>query len=141
MREDSSRVRLEIAFLDADEGVPHHSLRRRTMSEHGERCSSSPPSRTFGAMWASVCASVRICGWSRRRRLRQPSRSRRTYSPALLVVDEPERDAVAALAKIRAIVIVDDVPHGAAPPGQRVRFLARPFTAEGLLAEVGELLE
>ena len=41
----------------------------------------------------------------------------------------------------RAILIVDDVPHGAPASGTRVRLLARPFTAEGLVAEVRRCLE
>jgi hypothetical protein len=43
-------------------------------------------------------------------------------------------------ALVRAIVIVDDVPHDASSSVTRVRLLTRPFTAEGLLAEVRELL-
>jgi hypothetical protein len=46
----------------------------------------------------------------------------------------------AAFAAVAPIVIVDDVPHGAPASGTRVRLLARPFTAEGLLAEVDQLL-
>jgi hypothetical protein len=70
---------------------------------------------------------------------RRPSLSRRR-TRRRFVVDEPERDVVAALAQLRAIVIVDDVPRGAAATAERVRLLARPFTAEGLLAEVVDLL-
>jgi hypothetical protein len=62
------------------------------------------------------------------------------YSPDLLVVDEPECDVVATLSQLRAIVIVDDVPHRGPASGTRLRLLARPFTAEGLVAAVGQLL-
>jgi hypothetical protein len=62
------------------------------------------------------------------------------WSPELLVVDEPQRDILATLSELRAIVIVDDVPRGAPVSGTRLRLLARPFTAEGLAAEVGRLL-
>ena len=62
------------------------------------------------------------------------------HPPVLLVVDEPERDVLGTLSQLRAIVIVDDVPHGAQAPGTRRRLLARPFTAERLVAEVGWLL-
>jgi hypothetical protein len=62
-------------------------------------------------------------------------------SPALLIVDEPESDVLIPLSQVRAIVIVDDVPHGAPASGTRRRLLARPFTAERLAAEVGRLLE
>ena len=61
------------------------------------------------------------------------------YEPELLIVDEPERDVLLTLSQLRAVVIVDDVPHGAPSSGTR-RLLARPFTAEGLVAEVGQLL-
>ena len=59
-------------------------------------------------------------------------------SPALLIVDEPESSVVATLSQVRAIIVVDDVPHGERTPGPRL--LARPFTADGLLAEVDQLL-
>jgi DNA-binding NtrC family response regulator len=140
MREDSSRVRLEIAFLDADEGASapvspaaHDERAWRTVlvvaAESdvrryvGECLRERTDLRLVEA--ATVAAAVALAG---------------TYSPALLIVDEPEGDVVAALANLRAIVIVDDVPHDAAAAGRRIRFLARPFTAERLLAEVGELL-
>jgi hypothetical protein len=51
-----------------------------------------------------------------------------------------DRDVLVALSQLRAIVIVDDVPPGAPGVGTRLRLLARPFTAEGLVAEVGQLL-
>ena len=60
-------------------------------------------------------------------------------SPELLVVDARESEVVASLG-LRAIVIVDDVPRGARPPRASTRFLARPFTGEELVAEVGRLL-
>jgi hypothetical protein len=63
------------------------------------------------------------------------------HSPVLLIVDGPEREVVETLSQVRAIVIVDDVPRGAPQPDDRIRLLARPFTAEGLLAEVRELLQ
>lgn len=53
-----------------------------------------------------------------------------------LVFTLPERHT----AELRAIVNVDDVPRGAQAVGARRRLLARPFTAEGLLAEVSQLL-
>ncbi len=62
------------------------------------------------------------------------------YSPVLLVVDEPERDIEGPLSLLSTIVIVDDVPPGAPAPGTRRRLLARPFSAEGLMAEIARLL-
>jgi hypothetical protein len=61
-------------------------------------------------------------------------------NPELLVVDDPERDVLATLPELRAIVIVDDVPHGAPDVGSHLRLLARPFSADGLVAEVSRLL-
>ena len=60
--------------------------------------------------------------------------------PDFVVVDERECDVLATLSHLRAIVIVDDVPHGVVASGDRIRLLARPFTAKGLMAEVGLLL-
>ena len=60
------------------------------------------------------------------------------YPPTLLIVDEPESSVVATLSHVRTIIVVDDVPHGERAPSPRL--LARPFTAEGLLAEVDRLL-
>jgi hypothetical protein len=62
------------------------------------------------------------------------------YSPELLVVDEPQRDVLVPLSQLRAIMIVDDAPREAPASGTQVRLLARPFTAERLMAEVGRLL-
>jgi hypothetical protein len=59
-----------------------------------------------------------------------------SQSPELLIVDDPERDVLATLPDRRANVIVYDVPRGGAASGSRVRLLARPFTAEELVAEV-----
>lgn len=53
---------------------------------------------------------------------------------SLLIVDARERAILGALAHLRAILIVDNVVG--AFPMPRVRLLERPFTAEGLLAEV-----
>ena len=61
-------------------------------------------------------------------------------SPGLLVVDAPERDVLTALPELRAVMIVDDVPRDASASEARVRLLARPFTAGGLVEEVSRLL-
>ena len=74
---------------------------------------------------ATIAAAIALAGY---------------YSPELLVVDEPQRDVVVPLSKVRAIVVVDDVPHDAPGSEERVRLLARPFTAEGLVAEVAQVL-
>jgi hypothetical protein len=136
----SSRVRLEVEFLDADQAAPAPSapaaldeemrmtalvvaaeadLRRYVRECLRERLDL----RLLEA--ATVLAAVTLAAY---------------YSLAFLVVDEPESEVLAALPQLRAIVIVDDVPHGAPASGPRRRLLARPFTAEGLLAEVSQLL-
>jgi hypothetical protein len=140
MRGDSSRVRLEVAFLDADGAAP----------------APAPPAALDERV--SLTVLVVAAEADLRRYVRECLRERTDlrlleaatvaaaaalavlYSPELLVVDEPEREVVATLSQLRAIIIVDDVPHDAPASEARVRLLARPFTGEGLLAEVGQLL-
>ena len=136
----SPRVRLEVAFLDDDQAAP---------------APASP-----AALDEQTCLTVLVVAAETdlRRYVRECLRVRSdlrileagtvsealtlaaSRSPELLVVDEPERDVLVTLSQLRAIVIVDDVPHGALSSGTRVRLLARPFTGEGLVAEVGQLL-
>jgi len=136
----SPRVRLEVAFLDADQAAPtpapaaavdermrltvlvvaaEADFRRYVRECLRERTDVRVVEAT------TVTAAVPLAG---------------VYSPELLVVDGPQRDVVVTLSQLRAIVIVDDVPHDAPESGPRVRLLARPFTAEGLVAAVGQLL-
>jgi hypothetical protein len=140
-REDPSpRVRLELAFLDADQSAP----------------APAPPS----ALDERTCLTVLVVAAEAdvRHYVRECLRERtdlrlleaatitaavtlaESYLPEILIVDEPESDVVVTLPQLRAIVIVDDVPRGAPASETRVRLLARPFTAEGLVAEVGRLL-
>jgi hypothetical protein len=140
MRLTSSRVQLEVAFLDDDQAAPapaspaalderqrvtvlvvaaEADLRRYVRECLRERTDL----RLLDA--ATVTAAVTLAAHE---------------SPELLIVDEPESDVLVTLSHLRAIVIVDDVPHGAPVSGTRRRLLARPFTGEGLLAEVGLLL-
>jgi hypothetical protein len=131
---------LEVAFLDADQTAP----------------AEAPPA----ALGEQTCLTVLVVAAEAdfRRYVRECLRERTDlrlleaatvtaainlaaeHSPELLVVDEPERAVTASLSQLRAIVIVDDVPHGAPGGGTRLRLLAGPFTAEGLVAEVGRLL-
>jgi hypothetical protein len=136
----SSRVRLEVAFLDADRAAPaptppavldermrltvlvvaaEADLRRYVRECLRERTDL----RLLEA--ATVTAAVALAAY---------------YSPDFLVVDEPERGVLVTLSHLRAIVIVDDVPRGVPAEGRRLRLIARPFTGEGLVAEVGQLL-
>lgn len=137
----SARVQLEVALLDADQAAPapaapgaldEHTrltvlviaaeadLRRYVRECLRERTDL----RLLEA--ATVAAAVALAAHC---------------SPDLLVVDEPASDVLARLSSLRAIVIVDEVPHGAPASGTRVRLLARPFSAEGLMAEVARLLD
>ena len=139
MRSDPSpRVRLEVAFLDADQAAPAPTpaaderacltvlvvaaevdLRRYVRECLRERSDL----RLIEA--ATVTAAVTLAA---------------DHSPDLVVVDEPERDALPRLPQTPAIVIVDDVPRGAAASEPHVRLLARPFTAEQLVTGVSQLL-
>jgi hypothetical protein len=135
----SPRVRLEVAFLDADQAAPAPApaaLDERTcltvlvvaaeadLRRYVRECLRDRTDlRVLEA--ATATAAVTLAA---------------SYSPELLVVDEPESDVLVALSHLRAIVIVDDVPRGAPASATLVRLLARPFTAEGLVAEVGQLL-
>ena len=134
----SPRVRLEVAFLDDDQAAPTPSA---ALDER--KCLTV----LVVAAEADVRRYVREC-LRERTDLRVLEAATVTAavtlaahcSPELLVVDKPESNVVVALPQLLAIVIVDDVPHGAAGVATRRRLLARPFTAEGLLAEVPQLV-
>lgn len=134
----SSRVRLEVALLDADQTAP------APPAAGGERpcltvlaIAAEPDLRRYVREClrertdlcvveaASVSAAVAIAA---------------AGAPDLLVVDEPEGDAIGALSPLPAIVIVDELPRGAPAWGPRCQLLPRPFTAETLMAEVARLL-
>ena len=136
----SPRVRLEVAFLDDDQAAPAPAS-PAALDEHTCLTVLVVAAETDLRRYVRECLRVRTD-------LRLLEAATVTaavalaadYSPQLLVLDEPERDVLVTLSQLRAIVIVDDVPHGALSSGTRVRLLARPFTAEGLVAEVGQLL-
>jgi hypothetical protein len=134
----SPRVRLEVAFLEDDQAMPapgaaldergcltvlvvaaEADLRRYVRECLRERTDL----RVLDA--ATVTAAVALAAYS---------------SPTLLIVGEPQGAIVDRLADVHAIVIVDDVPRNTSASGAQHRLLARPFTAERLLAEVGQLL-
>ncbi len=131
---------MEVAFLDADQAVPAPT----PSPVAGERACLTV---LVVAAEADVRCYVREC-LRERTDIRVVEAASVTtavtlaadYSPNLLVVDAPERDVLARLARLRAIVIVDEVPRGAPTLGTYVRLLARPFTAERLVAEVSQLL-
>ena len=139
----SPRVRLEIALLDADRTAPAPDSRASPTT------SGEPPSLTVLAVAAEadVRRYVRECLRERTdlRVVEAASVSAAiaiagATSPDLLVVDEPESDAVGALAYLPVIVIVDELPRGVPASGPRCSLLPRPFTAETLMTEVTRLL-
>ena len=135
----SARVRLEVAFLDAE---------------------TAPSPAPSAALDGRTCLTVLVVAAEAdfRRYVRECLRERTDLrvleaatitdavtfaarqSPDLLVVDAPERDVLPMLPHLRAIVIVDDVPTGSPASEAHLRLVARPFTADGLMAEVGRLL-
>ena len=130
---------LEIAFLDADQPAP-----LPTPPAHDERTRLTV---LVVAAESDLRQYVRECLRERvDLRLLEAATAAAAValaahcSPELVVVDEPERYVLAALADLRAIVIVDELSHGTLPSPQHVRLLVRPFSAEGLLAQVEQLL-
>ena len=136
----SPRVRLEVAFLDADQAAPAPA--------------PSPAADEHACLTVLVVAAE----VDLRRYVRECLRERTDLRvveaatvaaaialasggvPDILVVDEPERAVLDSLCQLRAVIIVDDVPRGAPASGTHVRLLARPFTAERLVAEVSDVL-
>ena len=138
--EPSPRVRLEVAFLDADQAAPTPAP-QPAADEHA--CLTV----LVVAAEVDVRRYVRECLRERTDlRLLEAATVAEAIAlaadrlPDLLVVDEPERDVVSTLSQSRAVLIVDDMPRGAPSLAPQVRPLARPFTAEQLVAKVSELL-
>jgi hypothetical protein len=140
MSRTSSRVQLEVSFLDDDQaalapddsGVTEERQRvtvlvvaaESDLRRYVRECLRERTElRVLDA--ATVAGGIEVAA---------------RESPMLLVVDEPERDVLVALPEVRAIVIVDDVPRETTVSGVRHRQIARPFSREGLLAEVGLVL-
>jgi hypothetical protein len=134
-------VRLEVAFLEADDGASA-PLTPAVRDEQPRRTVLVVAAESDLRRYVGECLRERTdLRLVEAATVTEAAAVASLYSPVLLIVDGPERDVVATLSQVRAIVIVDDVPRGAPPPDDRIRLLARPFTAEGLLAEVGELLQ
>ena len=135
-RRPSARVRLEVASLD-DSG-------------------SRPPEQTIGderprlsvlvvAAEADVRHYIGECLRARSDlRVYQASNARAAAELAnttpLDFVIAGRSDGLEALAHLRTIVLVDEVPYGTATVTPRVRLLSRPFSAEQLATEVDQLL-
>ena len=132
----SARVRLEVAFLDADEAAPTPAA----VWTHDER-----PRLTALVVAAEVDVRRYVRECLRERvdvRLLEAgtasaaSALAASVAPDLLIVDDSEFVVLATELPARTIVLVDDVPHDSHHAATNVRLLARPFTADGLLAEV-----
>ena len=135
----SSRLRLEVEFLEADQAAPAPAV----PSGDDERMLRAV---LVVAGEADFRGYVREC-LRERTDLRAVEAATVTKavtlaaecSPVIIVVDEPESEVVAMLQRVWAIVIVDEIPHDAARE-ERVRLLVRPFTADELLGAVRQFL-
>lgn len=132
----SARVRLEVAFLDADDASPAPA----PLSTHDERprltalvVAAEPDVRRYVRECLRERTDVQLLEAGT---ATAAAALAGTCAPDLLIVADAEFGVLATELPMRAIVLVDDVPHGSPAAGANVRLLARPFTAEGLLAEV-----
>ena len=137
----SSRVQLEVAFLDAQRLAP-------APTDSAARDEQTCQLVLVVAAESDFRHYVRECLRERTDFILIEAATVATavalaanFSLGFLIVDEPEHSVVTALSQLRAIVIVDDVPRGAPLSATRVRLIARPFTAEGLGAEIRLLTE
>jgi hypothetical protein len=136
----SPRVRLEVAFLDDDQAAPEPAP-PPALDEQARLTVIVVASEVDLRRYVRECLRVR----SDLRLLEAATIAEAltlagSYSPELLVVDQPESDVLSTLSQLRAIVIVDDMPRGSPASAAHVRLLARPFTGEGLMQEVAQLL-
>ena len=145
----SPRVRLEVELLDAEHTADAPANQRTPTPDDG----AVPDGHTrltvlVVAAEADVRSYVRECLRERHDfRLVEAAtfdaalRLTASCVPAFVIVDQPERRFLATQSHARAIVIVDEVPREPPARDARVRLLARPFTAERMLAEVDQLLD
>jgi hypothetical protein len=133
----SARVRLEVAILDAVQAAPalepSDERARRTVLV----VAAEPDLRRYVRECLRDRADVRVIDAES---IGAGLVLAAHDTPHLLVVDESEREILTAMPEILAILIVDDATNITAPEA-RLRLLGRPFRAEGLLAEVGRLLQ
>ena len=134
---DSARVKLEVAILAADNVAP---------AAASAIASDGPVRLTVLvlAAEADVRRYVREClrDSAGVRVLEAPSVAvaltlEAEAAPQLLIVDAEMSEVLVALPQVRAVVMVDDEPRREQPADARVRFLARPFSADQLVTEVG----
>lgn len=139
----SAGVRLEVAILDADREVDRHTSGAE-LEASDER--DSRRAVLVVAAELDLRRYVREClrGYAEVLVLEADSVIAAIIvaereSPALLVVDERAGGIIGALPWLPAILLADEEPR-ATMPNARLRFVARPFSAERLLAEVEQLL-
>jgi CheY-like chemotaxis protein len=133
----SARVRLEIAFLD-DAEIPDPAP-----SGNDERprftalvVAAEPDVRRYIGECLRGRADLRIHEAATTRVATEIARRMRLD---FLIVDGS--DNLEGLSHLRTIVIVDDIPYGAATATPRLHLLGRPFSAEQLAAAVDRLLQ
>ena len=132
----SAGVRLEVAILAADQVAPARSA---TDANDGARLTvlvvaAESDVRRHVRECLRDCADLRV--------LEAPSVAvgltlEAQARPQVLIVDATQADVLVALPRARAVVLVDDDPRREQNADARVRFLARPFTADQLVTEVG----
>ena len=133
----SAGVRLEVALLD-DQAASASPARSAGEAGEGSRLTV-----LVVAADADVRLHVREClrDCADMRVLEAPSVTvaltlEAQAAPRLMIVDVAQSDVLIALPHARAVVLVDDDPREERPADARVRFVARPFTADQLLTEV-----
>jgi DNA-binding NtrC family response regulator len=132
----SAGVRLEVAILAADQAAP--AAASDVANAAGTRLTVLVVAAEADARWyvreclrdhadvrvleaASVAAALTLDAQA---------------APQLLIVDAPMSELLVALPLARALVIVDNEPRREQAADARVRFLARPFTADQLVSAV-----
>ena len=139
MKPPSPRVQLEVALLAEQAGTVDDSMAAR--DEH--TCltvlvvAAEPDFRHYVRECLRERADLRLLDAAT---ITSAVDVAANNAPGLLVVDDPERDVLVAMPRVRAIVVVDEVAHGQGSAGTHVRLLPRPFTARELLAEVQGIL-
>jgi len=139
MREEprpSARVRLEVAFLDDSDTRPREDT---TDDERTRLTALIVAAEADVRRYVGEClrgrAGVRICEASNTEAATALMRSTR---PDFAIVEQSSGPG--DLSHLPTIVLVDDVPYGAATVTPRIRLLNRPFSAEELMREVDQLL-
>jgi DNA-binding NarL/FixJ family response regulator len=134
----SARVRLEVAFLD-DADVPSAAPAPAAPDERPRLTAlivaAEPDVRRYVGECLRARGDLRV---HEAATARAASEFASHTPPDLAIVDQS--DGLEGLSHLRVIVIVDEVPYGAAEATPQIRLLGRPFSAEELTAAVDQLL-